>query len=248
MHTSEIIHKGTMARWYGMAVGIGLLIALVISIPAIHPLWVLLGLVASVVIVKGILRYPAIMLVPVIYFPELKDLSIFRSIQSRIDLTLLSLIILSVAVAINLVSVLAKGGTVKELFAGQWKGIIAFFAFAGVVALSYTYTSAPEWGFTVASRLWGIGGLLFLAPFILIKREKDFRQFAISFVLLGVALAASMIFMPHYMATQGGWVYGIQTDIGGGWVVGMAILVLFYYPLGKSNSSKWLWRLLCGPT
>jgi hypothetical protein len=59
-----------MARWYGMAIGGGMIAALLIANPAIHPLGVLIGLLVLVAIIEGLLRYPAVMLVPVIFIPS----------------------------------------------------------------------------------------------------------------------------------------------------------------------------------
>jgi O-antigen ligase len=230
-----------------MVIGAGVAVALLVANPAIPPLWAVLGLLVFVAIIEGLLRYPAVMLVPVIFIPQWKDLSFFKSLQSSVDLTLVSLIILCVVLIFNTIAFLARGGTIKELFAGQGKGILAFFAFAGIVALSYFYTPAPNWGFTQATRLCGIGGLLFLSPFVLIRTEKDFRQFAFAFVFFAMALAAEIIFMPRYAVDQWGQAYAVKTDIGGGWIIGMAILLLLYYPFGATASSKWFWRLFCGP-
>jgi O-antigen ligase len=236
-----------MARWYGVAIGSGAAITVLITNPAIKPLWVLFGLLVLAAIIEGLLRFPAVMLVPVIFIPQWKELSIFKGLQSRVDLTLVSLIILCIVIIFNFIATLARGWKPKDFFAGQGKGIIAFFSFAAIVAMSYLYTPAPDWGFTQALRLCGIGGLLFLSPFILIREEKDFRQFAIAFVCFAMALAAEMIFLPRYAVDQWGWAYSMKTNIGGGWIIGMAILLLFYFPLTKSPFLKWSWRLACGP-
>ena len=247
MLTSITDNRRSLARWYGMAIAGGMACALLIANPAIRPVWVLFGLLLLVVLLEGMLKFPAAMLVPVIFIPQWKDQSFLAGFQSRVDLTVVSLIILCITVLLNSVGPLARGRAIKEVFAGQGKGIIAFFSFAVIVALSYLYTPAPNWGFTQVSRLFGIGGLLFLSPFILVKEEKDFRAFAIAFVVFAMPLAAQMIFMPRYSVTVWGWTYGVKTDIGGGWLLGMAILLLFYYPFTRSSSSKWILMLLCGP-
>lgn len=247
MQVSAIVNKRMVVRWYGLAIGGGLVIALLMTNRSIQPLWAVLGLVLLAAVIEGLIRYPAVMLVPVIFIPQWKDLPIFRSLQARVDLTLVSLIVLCIVIVFNLAVYRSRGGTIRELFAGQGKGVTAFFTFAGIVALSYLYTPAPNWGFTQATRLCGIGGLLFLTPFVLIKNEKNFRQFAFTFVFFAMALAANIIFFPRYAVNQYGWTYTVKTDIGGGWIIGMAILLLTYYRFGKTPATNWFWKLSCGP-
>lgn len=247
MLTTLTDNRRSMARWYGVAIGSGAAIALLVAYPAIQPIWVLLGLLVLVAIIGGLLKFPAVILVPVIFFPQWKNLSLLEHLQSRVDLTLVWLAILCIAVIFHLLAILVRGWTVRELFVGQGKGILAFFSFVGIVALSYLYTPAPDWGFTQATRLFGIGGLLFLSPLVLIREEKDFRQFAIAFLGFALIRAIITIFWPSYAVTSSGETYAVKTDIGGGWLLGMAILILFYYHFTESRLSRWLWRLTCAP-
>jgi O-antigen ligase len=96
----------------------------------------------------------------------------------------------------------------------------------------------------VVSRLWGIGGLLFLAPLLLVREEKDFRHFVSTFLVWAVVLAVAMF------GRLDGRAAGEKTELGliaAGWLMGMAILLALYYRLLERRLPQFLVTLLCLP-
>jgi len=192
------------------------------------------------------LKFPAALIVPAIFVPQVKDWPAVVPLQQQVDLTVFFLILLCVAILLSFVfGPLGQAEwPLRRLLAGQGKGIAAFFLFAAIVAVSYLYTPAPNFGWRVVSRLWGIGGLLFMAPLILVRREKDFRHFVLAFLLLAVALAVAMFVRIEFGAP------GKMTEftmIAAGWLMGMAVLLLLYFRLFESRRAQLLLTLFCLP-
>ncbi len=232
---------------YLLAAGAGAGIpALLLLDPNVEPFWILLAVVSIPVLVIGMLKFPAAFIVPVIFVPQVKDWPAFAPLQRQVDLTVFFLMLLSIAVLLSFVvnSTGQAGWPVRRLLAGQGEGVAAFLVFAAVVAVSYLYTPAPNYGWRVVSRLWGIGGLLFLSPLILVRQEKDFRHFVSTFLFWAMALAVAIFARLEFM------VPGKTTEIvliATGWLMGMAILLVLYYRLFESRLPQSLVTLFCLP-
>jgi O-antigen ligase len=245
---SKMVNKSTTFQWHVLAATGGTVVALLFAIPSVRPLWVLIGVLLFSTVLIGFVKFPATLLVPVIFIPQWKTLPFLAALQSTVDLTLVALILLCLLLAFQLIVSLVRGQSISDLFAGQGVGVATFFLFAGVVAASYWYTPAKDWGFTQMTRLCGIGGLLFLSPFILVRQERDFRQFAITFICCASLRAIQPIFYPEYAKWRGAKLAGaVTSDIGAGWLIGMAILLLLYYKLFESRSAQWVVRFLSVP-
>ncbi len=238
-----MINKPSGTKYYFLAAMAGAVIALLFAIPSVRPPWAFGGALLLALVLVGLVKFPSAMLVPVIFIPQWKTLPFLEGVQRTIDLTLVALIILCLVLAFQLMADLVRHQSILQLFSGQRAGVVAFFVFSGVVAASYLYTPAKDWGWTQMIRLWGIGGLLVLSPLVLIKREKDFRQFAVAFLFFSLVLATQQIAIPEYGA-EGKLGSIVRTDIGAAWLIGMAILLLLYYELFESRSVLWAARVL----
>ena len=234
------------AGWQIFALAAGILVSLSLLISAVEPLWILLIFLVFGLTLVGVLKFPSAMLVPVIFIPQWKTLSLLEGLQRHMDLTLVALIVLSLVLLIQLTRGFREGWSVQRLFAGEKLGVAVFFLFALIVAASYLYTPAPNWGFTQMTRLWGIGGVLFLSPFILIKKEEDFRQFAITFLCFAIVRGIDTILFPEY-AKEETMQDTVKTDIGAAWLIGMAILIVLYYELFEAKRVQWFMKLICLP-
>lgn len=196
--------------------------------------------VAAVAFLWIAFRYPVLFLVAVLIMPQLKDYWPLQPVDHAVDLTLAMLAGLSLGVAWKLLKFAArmdKGPRLNFSTLPKWP-LIGFGVFALVVALSYTYTPAVSYGGTELLRFLGIGTLLLISPFVLIRTEEDLRRFVILFLGAGVILAVQMIvhLNDHQVSSDTD-----ITRIGAGWVMGMAILLALYYrPFrrAKHNSAQ----------
>ncbi|HTC61986.1 MAG TPA: O-antigen ligase family protein [Candidatus Saccharimonadales bacterium] len=108
----------------------------------------------------------------------------------------------------------------------------AFALFAALLAVSYTYTNAPIYGGTKLFRFLFIGTLLLISPLFILLKESDFLTFSRLFVGFGVVTAIGLIGSLEMRSRDA------DTDItkiGAGWLVGMAILLLIFYPLTQNK-------------
>ena len=197
----------------------------------------LLGVIGAGLSLYLAIRYPEWFLVAVVFAPQWKTFWIFRSLGQFGDLTLLVLLGLAAGLAWRLLIWSGRLGysEIRSLFSRQFGPILAFAVFAGLVAASYSYTSAPDYGGTKLMRFLLIGTLLFLAPFFLIFSEEDFAHFARIFVGFS-AVTAVQIVANLEMRSQDS--EADITRIGAGWLMGMAILLLLFYPLSKTRGRR----------
>jgi O-antigen ligase len=114
--------------------------------------------------------------------------------------------------------------------------------FVATIAVSYSYTSAPDYGATKLFRLAGIGGLLLLAPLFLIRDEDEFRNFMRIFLLFAGVMVLQLV-----SGVQAPSAHGDVTRIGAGWIVGMAAVIVLFYPVFKSESQQRLFLLFAMP-
>ena len=191
-------------------------------------------------------RFPEWFLVAAIFAPQWKTFWIFRSLGKFGDLTLVMLLALTVSLAWRVILWCGRLGyaEVRSLFSRQFGQILAFAVFAAIVACSYTYTNAPDYGGTKLMRFLFIGTLLFVSPFFLIFTEEDFRHFARLFI--GFAAVTSLqIVASLEMRSQD--TEGDITRIGAGWLMGMAILLLLFYPIVRVRTYQRTLTLFLAP-
>jgi O-antigen ligase len=237
--------RSILGSWYVIGLAGGLLLGVLIAAAPVPFAWVVAVVALVGLSVAATLKYPATMLVPVLFIPQWKTLAVLQPIQDRVDLTVAALIVLGLVLLMQLLRTAHTDG-LRNPFSGEGLGIATFFLFVAVIAVSYIYTPAPNWGMTETTRLLFIGGLLLVSPFILIKTEEDFRQFCQVFLIFSMARAVQTMLFPEY--GKGGRLEGlVKTDIGAAWLVGMAIIILLYYDVFQSSRARTLAKIICLP-
>ena len=255
---------------YAAAVLVALLALNGIFDLGIGPVPVFLAAIFVPCVLIALWKFPAAFIVPVLFMPKLKPLPLLPArFQSSLTALALatsrvrhypllekdfqgSLTVLGVAIVLLCAAILfrlallatRRTRTLGELFRIQKRGILAYFLFAAVVTISYTYTHAPDYGGDKLLRFLTIGTLCFLAPFVLLREEKDFRHLLIS--LVGVALVAGWT---RVAETSGGTFSAHEevVHIGIGQLIGMTIvLVLYFRRLFEGRLARFL-LLLCLP-
>lgn len=201
--------------------------AVVFLFPRFSPVLLFAAVIAAFAAIAAAFYWPAAFLVLPIFAPQFKSLPGLGSVQSKVDLTLLALCCAALAILLHSILGSQRVQLNPSRFSGSAKQITAFFFFAIVVAGSYLYTPAPEYGGVKLVRFLLIGGFFLLAPLYLIKDEDDFRHFALTFVVFGVVQSLLLFVRVGHVSTS-----PEDTDvtrIGAGWLVGMAILLLLFY-------------------
>jgi O-antigen ligase len=196
-----------------------------------------IGLLGLAIFLVLAIRWPEMFLVAAIFAPQWKTLWIFRSVNQIADLTVVMLVCLSVGVLWRLLTHFsgAHPWSIRTLFLRQGWPIAAFFTFVAIVSLTLLYTTAPNYGAFKVGRVLGIGGMFFLVPFVLILTDADFRRFALLFLALAGVTAVQMI--AHL--EKGPVDPDIDiTRIGAGWLMGMAIVLVLFYPFFRTKLAQ----------
>jgi O-antigen ligase len=233
MVTKSSLSRNLLLALLLVAGGI-VLLCLLINIPLELPLLGLAGL--GVLIYVGA-KYPEWFLVAAVFVPQWKTFSILQRVNNAVDLTLAMLFCLVAALIWRVVFQMGRSSSrnFRALFFGQGNQILAFLLFAAIVSVSYIYTTAPDYGGSKLSRFVTIGLLMFLAPFFLILTEEHLRRLARVFVAFSTATAIQLIFTLER---------GVRdptvdiTRIGAGWLLGMAVILLLFYPLVPSRRTQ----------
>ena len=211
-----------------------LFLCIFMNVPLELPVLAMAGL--GVLLYVGA-KYPEWFLVAAVFAPQWKTFWILKTVDKGLDLTLAMLLCLVAALIWRVLFQMGRSHSpdFRKLFFGQGNQMLALLLFAIIVAASYAYTNAPNYGGSKLSRFVSIGILLFMAPFFLILTEEHLRRFARLFVALSAATSIQLIFTLEY-ASQDPNVD--ITRIGAGWLLGMAIILLLFYPLVPSRRGQ----------
>ncbi len=189
--------------------------------------WVAAGLLCLPVLGIALMRFPAAFAVLPLFVPRLREFSN----SSRFDSILLGLTplgaaagLLGLALLIRLLAICSRRGSVYDLFRGAKAGIRAYLLFAAVLAASYIYTSAPQYGGDKLIEFLTTGVLLFFAPFVLFLQDSDFRDFTITALVLALVFGAQQLFRSQQQISL---VAGENTvHIGVGQLIGVALILI----------------------
>lgn len=224
-----------MRDWKIMAVLLGLASCLVFgaAVGGADILLVIAGGIAGIAFLWLAFRYPIFFLVAVLFIPQLKTYWPLQPLDQKADLTIAMLCGLALGVVWRLMKYAARiDKSPRPGFSAlpRWP-LIGFAVFAGIVTLSYSYTSAASYGGSELLRFLGIGTLMLIAPIVIIRNERELRQFAVLFLAAGFVLALQMIAHLNDRQPQAAAVgpAGDITRIGAGWLMGMAILLTLYF-------------------
>src|ERR1700692_1914206 len=196
----------------------------------------LLGLAAMTVVPYLIVRFPEWFLVGALFVPQWKTILGFNSAGGSVDPTVIMLICLSVGLLWRVMMWFGRigYGELRGMFSKLYLQVGAFAVFAAILTVSYSYTNAPIYGGTKLFRFLFIGTLLFISPFFILLKESDVLNFARLFVGFGTVTAIGLI---GSLEMRSRTADTDITKIGAGWLVGMAILLLIFYPL--TQNKRW---------
>ncbi|MFL6352710.1 MAG: O-antigen ligase family protein [Bryobacteraceae bacterium] len=218
--------------WFLLLFGGGIAVALLRSDP--NP-WISVALVlAPPVLVFTIRRFPAAFLPPVIFAAKFKSKAAEGFDPSDPTFVCLALLLVVLCVHLFFFYVQARGATLRYLFAGQWKVIRWFLLLEFLLAFSYLHTISPEYGATLVWKMLTIDLFLFIVPLLLLRDERDFRQF--TFVMIALAVPLSILRMFTTLTSSAGTTEDV-TQIGAGHLIGMTILLMVNY---QATEKKWL--------
>ena len=196
----------------------------------------MLGVAAFGIFSYLAIRFPEWFLVAALFTPQWKAMPGFRSI-TVVDLTVVMLLCLVAGLFSRILGRIGHTSLpdLRTIFSGQFNQILAFSVFAAVVTMSYFYTDAPHYGGQKLLRFLVIGGILFLAPFFIIFTEEDFRRFVRIFMGFSTLNAIQLVLN---LETRRRDVDLDITKIGAGWLMGMAILLVLFYPLSRNRRTQ----------
>src|SRR6185437_759923 len=194
----------------------------------IEPGWALAGAVAMLAALVIMRKWPLALVVGLLFVGSFKSTP--AQGISLTDPTLITLLLVSGAILIELLLVVSGSSaySLQELCTGQSLGIICFVFFAATLAMSYLYTAAPAYGGEKLLHFVVFQTIVFFAPLIMLRNEKDLDQLLLAFLLLGLALAAKEIYGILHPTTE--ILSGNQdiTHIGSAQLIGMSLLLCVY--------------------
>ncbi len=206
---------------------------------------IFLLLIGSVVLLYLIAKHPAAFMAPMLFAPRAKKLPFISSFPFVGGFTELGITagIVALAVFVRIVLPRRRSWRLREAFRENHKTIYTYLLFAAVLSLSYTYTSAPDYGGAKLWRFVVLGSLAFFAPFVLLTSEEDFHDFTYGTLLFALGVAVTSLRFSHH-----GRIGSAQNivHIGIGQLMGMALLLLFYHRF-KSKRIRILALLICVP-
>jgi O-antigen ligase len=217
----------------------------------VEPYWITLPTLCILPAMLVIRRFPASLIPPVIFIGNFKTRPAASSLDLR-DPTLWALCLLLATMLVH--ALLAFAGidqrSLRDRVRAQREGIITYLFFVGVVAFSYAYSLAPEYGFSELTHFLVIGSALYFSSLFLVRSENDIRHFTTSALLLSVILTAQrFVDVMHYSETAlpGEGAVEDLTRIGAGGLLGMTMLLLLLTPTSMRVRVPRQLLLLCIP-
>ena len=213
--------------------------AVILMFPGLNPMFTFAAILFGFAFLLAAFYRPAAFLAVPVFASQFKSMPGLRSIQGHVDLTLLSLCVAVFVILSHAIFASRRVQVGPGRFAGSSKQITAFFFFVLIVAASYLYTPAPQYGGEKLIRVLLIGSFFLLAPLYLINSEEDLRDFGLAFV--GLALMQAFVLFARVgrvSSASAGAPDSDVTRIGAGWLLGMAILFLAFFQVTKTSFSR----------
>jgi O-antigen ligase len=122
-----------------------------------------------------------------------------------------------------------------HVLAGQTFRVGLFMLFVGVMAASFIYTPAEQYGRTKLLRFLTFETLVFFGPILLLKSERELRPLLWAMIILSFPLLAKQIITVMHPSQQMLRGNADVTEIGHGMAFGAAILIAIYTRLIRSR-------------
>ena len=217
----------------GLYLSVGFLTALVLYGAIrleIEPVRIFLAVSAAVLALTLVLKYPVALMVALAYVGTFKNRGAVG--VSLNDPTVIAAALLCAAIVLHsLLSAVGLGNrSLRDLLAGQMVGVVAFCLLILVIAISYSYTSAPQVGGEKVMKLVAFDLPIFLAPLIFLRTDREVRQFILLSILASLALACRTVYRVAHPTTDVLLGFDDPTEIGEGLLMGAAALMALYYP------------------
>jgi len=195
----------------------------------IEPFWALLAVPVALLLPVLVRRFPVLLMVAMVYVGTFKTRGAVGVSLTDPTLWIAALLYAAVILQVLLLAVGAEGRSLRDLFAGQMGGVSAFALLILVIAISYSYTPAPDIGLEKVLRLVAFDIPIFLAPLILLRNDRDVRQLLLVSMLGSLALAFRTVYRVLHPTAE--ILLGEQdpTEIGDGLLMGAAALMSLYY-------------------
>jgi O-antigen ligase len=228
-------------------VGLAMLVIVAISLIVVNSLNLPPELAMGALVAAGAgvylaVKFPEWFLAAAMFAPQWKTLSVLKTLNNIVDLTIVMLACLAMGVAWQIFTRPARTQVpgFYRMFSDQSNSILAYFAFATILTVSYFYTTAPSYGASKLSRFLIIGTIYLIAPFFILLSEEDFRRFARIFVVFSELTAVQLIINLRQKTVDINAVNSNAdiTRIGAAWLLAMAILVVLFYPLWPNRFAR----------
>jgi O-antigen ligase len=227
--------RWTTALYLGGAISLLFLLYAAARGMEFEPFWIALAIPIAALLPVLVLRFPVILMVATVYVGTFKTHG--ATGVSMTDPTVLTVGLLYGAIILQvlLLASSTEGPRLGDAFAGQVGGVVASFLLVLVIAISYTYTPAPDIGRDKVLKLVAFDMPVFLAPLLLLRTDRDVRLLVRLCILASVVLAFRTVH--RVLNPSAEMLLGVQdpTEIGEGLLMGAAALMALYYPFPEKR-------------
>ena len=204
-----------------------------------EPAWGLIGVAGVAASLLAMRKWPLVI------FAGLQFVGNFKTVPGQgfdlRDPTVLLLLLCLGAVVMRVLFAFSgiDDSSLADSLRGQTAVTVLFFMLLASIAISTFYTPAIARGTIRTLRFAVFESLSFFYPILFIKNRKDVRQLVLSFVLLGFALTAKVLWgllHPSQMILDGD---ADITEIGDGMMLGIALLMATFAEIEISRAFKY---------
>jgi len=196
---------------------------------------IVLAVVASIILVIVILKYPMVSLGLFLTISLVKGTLMLKFGFFRVvDATVLCAVLVLIAMTYSFVK---SGGKMKDILSFP---LLLFLLLVVILLLGITYTSAPNYGFQKGTRFATLTFIAFLAPFFFVQSPKDIKLMIWIILVVGIILAVGTLIAPHAavlrVPTRGGFLEA--GALGTAIKIGTAAIVAFIFAITAHTSSR----------
>lgn len=232
-------YRLSTTRWTtALYVGSGILLLFLAYAAArmeFEPFWIAIAVPIAALLPVLVLRFPVALMVAMIYVGTFKTQGATGVSLTDPTVVTAGLLYAAVILQVLLLASSTEGPRLGDAFAGQGGGVVATFLLVFVIAVSYTYTPAPDIGRDKVLKLVAFDMPLFLAPLLLLRTDRDVRLLVRLCILASVVLAFRTVH--RVLHPSAAMLLGVEdpTEIGEGLLMGAAALMALYYPFPEKR-------------
>lgn len=209
----------------------------------LEPGWIVLALTSGLAVFILLRTYPLMFVAGLLFVGEFKAQA--ASGLQITDPTFILIALTALGLSFEILNSLLTPrlrSIGSSAFSGQGQGIVTYIVFASILALSYLYALDSTLASIKLARFEIISSLMFFSPLILIKSERNLRNFLVVVIVLSLIVGGTLLVGALNSSDLD---RRDVTRIGAGQLCGLSLLLLLYFRFPGRHSKKF--ALTCIP-